>query len=328
MNKIKIGMLSFAHMHAFSYFEVLIEREDAEIVGIWDADPSRVKDICDTHQVTFFDRYEDLLETDCDVIIINSENVFHAEHTIAAAKAKKHVMCEKPLGTKVADMEAMIEACKENGVKLMTAFPNRYVPTVVEAKRLIDQGEIGELVAVKGTNKGAMPGGWFVDASLSGGGAMLDHSVHVMDIMNWVIGSPAVEVYAENGTLFYDELNIDDSGMVNVKFANGVIASLDTSWSRIEPYPYKRDLTIEWIGTKGTISIDYFQQINEIYSGEIGHAEWSYWGDNKDDLLVSDLLHVLKTGEDMPITGEDGLHSTRVAIAAYESARTGRVVKI
>ena len=83
----------------------------------------------------------------------------------------------------------MIDACKANGVLLQTAFPVRYNTTVVRAKQMIDEGKLGRILAMKGTNRGRNPGGWFVDPELSGGGAVIDHTVHVADIMRWITGA-------------------------------------------------------------------------------------------------------------------------------------------
>ena len=162
----------------------------------------------------------------------------HADITIAAAKAGKHVLCEKPLGVSVPEMEAMIAACKEHGVQLMTAFPCRYLASVVKAKEAIEQGEIGEIIAIKGTNRGSLPSGWFLQSELSGGGALLDHTVHVMDLMNWMTQSEVKEVDAYAARLFNENLAIDDAGMIHVKFANGVVGVLDTSWSRNAASPH------------------------------------------------------------------------------------------
>lgn len=328
MCKIKIGMLSFAHGHAKGYFQALIKRNDVEIVGISDDNRGRVSEIVEKHSIMYFKDYHDLLKTDADLIIINSENVRHAEHTIAAAEAGKHVMCEKPLGTKMGEMQEMIEACKKNNVQLMTAFANRYIPTIVETKKVIDEGQLGEIIAVKATNKGTMPTGWFLNNELSGGGAMLDHSVHVADILNWILSSPIEEVYAEKGTLYNLELATDDSGMICMRFKNGVIATLDTSWSRVKSYPNRRDFTMEFIGTKGTLLIDYFKQITEVYSQQLSQAEWSYWGDNKNELLINDLIDRLKSGDKVAITGEDGLASSEISLAAYASVQKQKVIKV
>ncbi|GGI44873.1 dehydrogenase [Paenibacillus marchantiophytorum] len=327
MHKVKVGLISFAHLHAVSYLQALLKRQDVEVVGIADEDRERVEPYIQTYSIPYYADYHDLLNSSVDAVIISSENSRHAEMTIQAAQHRKHVLCEKPLGISKDEMQRMITVCKENGVQLMTSFPNRYIPMVVQAKDVISRGEIGRIVAVKATNKGEMIGGWFNDRTRSGGGSVIDHTVHVMDLLNWIFGSPAVEVYAEASNIFHD-IEVEDTGMVHVKYANGVIAALDASWSRTRAFPYKRDLTMELIGTEGVISIDYFAQINEVYSETMGHAEWSYWGDDKDQMLIEDFITCLKEKRPVSITGEDGYNSTIIALAAYESIRLKRPVNL
>jgi predicted dehydrogenase len=325
--KTKVGMISFAHGHANSYLSGLLAIPDVEIIGIADPVASRVEGLTQRHNIPYFADYRDLLKTEVDAVVICSENVHHAEQTIAAANAAKHVLCEKPLGVSVDEMRRMVDAAKQNGVQLMTAFPCRYLPSVRQAKQAVERGDIGDIVAVKGTNRGSMPGKWFIDPALSGGGAVLDHTVHVMDLLNWFLGSKVTDVYAESGTLFHD-IPVDDAGMVHVGFANGVIAVIDTSWSRSKSFPFWGDVTMEIIGTNGVISVDAFAQKNEIYSDEKSKAQWSYWGDGMDDLMVADFIQAVREGSDVPISGEDGLKSAQVALAAYDSIRQGKKVSI
>ncbi len=89
-----------------------------------------------------------------------------------------------------------------------------------------------EIVAIKGTNGSTAPSGWFVDRKLSGGGALLDHIVHVMDLMRWITGSEPEEDYAYAANLFDETIDVDDAGMIHVKFENGAFGVVDTSWSR------------------------------------------------------------------------------------------------
>jgi predicted dehydrogenase len=320
-------MISFAHGHANSYLSGLLAIPDVEVIGIADPVASRVDGLTKRHNIPYFADYRELLKTDAAAVIICSENVHHAEHTIAAADAGKHVMCEKPLGVSVEEMQRMIDACKRNGVQLMTAFPCRYLPSVRQAKQAVERGDIGDIVAVKGTNRGSMPGKWFIDPDLSGGGAVLDHTVHVMDLLNWFLGSKVTEVYAESGTLFHD-IPVDDAGMVHVGFENGAFAVIDTSWSRSKSFPFWGDVTMEMIGTNGVITVDAFAQKNEIYSDEKAKAQWSYWGDGMDDLMVADFIQAVREGTNVPISGDDGMKSAQVAIAAYDSIRQGKKVAI
>jgi predicted dehydrogenase len=329
MKKLKIGMISFAHGHAFSYLNALLSLPEVEVVGIADEVKSRVEAAVAKNGLNYYEDYRDLLAVaDMDAVVICSENAFHAQLTIDSAKAKKHVICEKPLGISVAEMEQMIAACNENGVQLFTAFPCRYLAAVINAKAAVDRGEIGAILAIKGTNRGSMPGKWFVEPELSGGGALLDHTVHVMDLMNWFTGSKVTEVYAYAATLFHENLKVDDAGMIHVKFENGTVGVLDTSWSRPKAFPTWGDVTMEIVGTKGSISVDSFAQKNELFNEEIGKGQYLPWGDNMDHYMVKAFVEALIAGKPAPISGVDGLRSAEVALAGYESVKTGQPVKL
>src|SRR5690606_29971572 len=129
----KVGIISFAHIHAFSYARALQRLEDVELAG--SADPDRVRGEAAARPLCAprFSDIAGLLESDIDAVIVTSENVNHCEHVLAAAKAGKHVLCEKPLATTLKDAQEMIESCKKNGVGLMTAFPVRFNPSIARA---------------------------------------------------------------------------------------------------------------------------------------------------------------------------------------------------
>lgn len=321
MNRLKVGMISFAHGHAYSYYQALRALPEAEIRGIADGVYERVESLVTEHRVAYYEDYRQLLDTDIDAVVICSENVHHAEITQAAAKKGKHILCEKPLGINVDEMRAMIDVCDEHNVQLMTAFPCRYLASVVEAKKAVDRGDIGSILAIKGTNRGTFPGGWFAEPELSGGGALLDHTVHVMDVMNWFMKSEVREVYAHTATLFNPGIRVEDTGMIHMKFANGAFGVIDTSWSRKPPFPTWGDVTLEIIGTDGVISIDGFAQKNDRYSAQDGKGSWQYWGDNMDEYMIRDFVKALLHQEPVPINGEDGLRSAQVALAGYRSVK-------
>lgn len=328
MRKVKLGLISFAHPHAYSYLQDLMNMPDVEVVGIADENAEHVRSIVEQYSISYYDSHHSLLLEPLDAVIICSENVHHARLTLDAAAAGKHILCEKPLGTSLDEMRQMIQSCKDNGVQLMIAFPCRFIPAVMEAKALIDRGEIGDILAIKGTNRGRMPGGWFIDKELSAGGALLDHTVHVMDLMNWMLRSRVKEVYAESGILFHDDLNIDDAGMVHVIFENGVMAVLDPSWSRVKSFPFGVDITVEIIGTKGVLSIDGFAQKTEIYDDRKTKAQWDFYGESMNRFMLEGFVEAVRNGTTVPISGEDGLLSAVVALAAYESVRLGEPVRL
>lgn len=323
---VKVGILSFAHMHAYSYANSLNALPEVDFVGIADEDAERGQAMAKQFGTEFFPSYEALIQR-VDAVVITSENVKHRELTLMAAKAGKHVLCEKPIATSVEDGKAMIEACRENGVKLMIAFPCRYSPSAIRTKEQIDSGAIGSLLAIKGTNHGQMPGGWFVQKEKSGGGAVIDHTVHVTDLMRWIMKSEPTEVYAEisNGMNHQD---FDDVGMLTITFDNSVFSTLDTSWSRPKSYPIWGDVTMDILGTEGMVGTSLFSQNIAYYSDETMRASWLGWGGDFDCAMIRDFVCSITEDKPMPITGEDGLQALKVALAAYKSKETGAPVKI
>lgn len=328
MKRMKMAVAGLAHSHARSYLRELSAMADVEVVGLYDDDGTRRDDYARRFGVPAFETLQELLETEAAAVVVCSENALHARFVEAAAEAGKHVLCEKPLGISLGEMKRMIETCRRHGVQLMTAYPCRYLPSVAEAKAAVDRGDIGDVVAVKATNRGRRPGGWFVRKQLSGGGAVLDHTVHVLDLMRWMLRSEPVEVYAEVGALFDRTGEIDDAGIVHVRFANGTNAVLDPSWSRSSSFPAGGDVTLQLIGTKGVLELDALGQTNELCSEASGKTVRAYWGDPMDGPMLRAFIEAVHGGKPVPVTGEDGLRSAAVALAAYEAAERGMPVRI
>lgn len=324
---IKIGIISFAHIHATSYAGALKRIEGVELVGIMDEDEARGSQYAEQFETRWFSTLNEFFMQEIDAVIIASENVHHKEYVIAAALAGKHVLCEKPLAVSIQDAQEMIEVCKANQVLLQTAFPVRFNSSIIRAKEMIENGQLGEVIAVKGTNRGQCPGGWFVDINKSGGGAVLDHTVHVTDILRWIFKSEVKTVYAEVGEVFTNK-HIDDSGIITMQFENGVFASLDCSWSRNETYPIWGDVTLEIIGSKGTLTVDAFNQKLNVFTNKNGYNHL-FWGEDMDEYLIRDFINAIQSGKkEASITGEDGLRALEVALAAYESSRRKAVVSL
>ncbi|MBD1379508.1 Gfo/Idh/MocA family protein [Metabacillus arenae] len=322
----KIGIISFAHMHAHSYAQAVKDSKKATLVGIADENQARGKQAAHQYQTDYFSSYEELLNQDIDAVIVTSENNKHQEHVIASAKAKKHILCEKPLATTIEAARNIIEEAEENGVILQTAFPVRFHSAIISAKQKIDEGAIGRIAAILGTNRGRNPGDWFVDREKSGGGAVLDHTVHVVDIMRWYLQSEIVEVYAEIDQHF-SEYDIDDAGVLTYEFDNGVYATLDCSWSRNKNYPTWGDVTLDIIGTEGTINVDVFKQNIHVYSDANGLNDIN-WGDDMDKGLIDDFIDAVIQKRPPSITGDDGLKAVEVALAAYKSSTIKEPVRI
>ena len=125
---VRVGILSAAHVHAPAYAHALKTIPNAELVGVWDNDVHRGRAAAESWGIPFFENREALFGADLQAVVVTSENVNHRPNTLAAAAAGLHVMCEKPLATSIEDAEAMIAACRNARVQLMTAFPCRFSP--------------------------------------------------------------------------------------------------------------------------------------------------------------------------------------------------------
>lgn len=326
---IRLGFFSFAHMHAVSYARSALAMPGVEIVGIYDDNPARGEEWAEKLQTRFFAAADDLLAEGLDGAVICAENLNHRPLVEACAGRVGAILCEKPIATTIADAQAMIDTCEKSGTKLQIAFPVRFSQPIRHLKNQLDAGTLGEIYSAKCTNHGSMPGGWFTDQRLAGGGAVIDHTVHVIDVLRWLWGAEVTEVYAEIGeSLLHPGLGIDDAGLLSFRMSNGVYGTLDTSWSRPKSYPTWGDVKIEVLGEKGLVRVDAFNQHVAVSSDKTGKTHWNGWGSNIDAGLMADFVGMIREDRQPSITGYDGLKALEVALAAYESARTGSPISL
>jgi len=334
---VRIAFLSFAHMHAYGYAGQLrtLPPGEIEIVGLWDRNAAHAKKMAKALGVKAFASREKLLAEKPDGAIVCSENTRHEEDTLAAAKAGAGVLCEKPLATTVASAQRMIDGCKRAGVPLMTAFPCRYLGPIVRLKQMLDGGDFGEVLGVVSTNHGRQPGGWFVDPKHSGGGAVMDHTVHVADVLRWLLKQEYTRVYcAASDNRFIltrkalGKKKIDDAGLLSLEMTGGTVVTLDCSWSRPAEYSTWGDVTLEIIGSKAVGRIDVFRQRLLLASKKSGKLAERWWGDESEGGLPGAFVKCLRDKTPPPVSGLDGLKATEVVEAAYRSVKTGQPVKL
>lgn len=325
---LKIGMLSFAHVHAPAYARLLNAMPDVEFAGIADGDRSRGEAAARAYGCDFYADHDALLRAPgLAGVIVCAPNVQHRELVVAAAGAGRHVLCEKPLATTREDGEAMVAACAAADVQLMTAFPMRFSPPVLALRDMVRDGAIGDIVAARTTNHGVLPPGWFTDPLLAGGGAVMDHTVHVADLLRWILDREFTSVYAEIDTLLHPGLPVDDAAILLLEMEGGLFASLDPSWSRPASFPTWGDVTLDLIGTRGVLSLDAFAQKLHLYGAPSG-PRWESYAGSGDAGMLQAFVDAVRHGRPVPVTGVDGLRATEVALAAYASARHGEVVQL
>lgn len=325
---VKIGIMSFAHMHAVNYAAALKCVPGAEFVGVADTVQDRANQMAEKFGVTAFPSLEAMLGSGVDAIIVTSENANHRRHVVTAAQNEKHVLCEKPLAGKKEDADAIVEVCKRSGVKLQTCFPCRFHPAYRKLKDTVRSGALGKVVSMKATNQGRCPGvGWFLDKKLAGGGAVTDHTVHVLDLMRDITGAEPVRVYAEISNGMFGK-SLDDTGLLTIDFSNGVYATIDCSWSRPKSYPIWGNVKMDVIGINGLAKMDMFRQVIDEFSDETVRHEAVYYGDNPDAAMIASFVRAIQEDTEVVASGVDGAIAVHVVAAAYESSRTGKAVEI
>ena len=342
----KIGIMSFAHLHAEAYINNLRAIPGVEMIGIADEDLERGQKYAEQFNAYLYPSYEALL-IHADAVLVCSENTRHRPLVEMAAEAGVHVLCEKPLATTAEDARAMIEACNQAGVLLMTAFPMRFSSPLQQIKNQIDAGALGKIYCVSSVNQGRIPvdyRSWFVMPELSGGGALIDHIVHLADVMRWYFDCEVKSVYAQANNLMYpnevvndsrgieivyaDEVNVETAGLVMLTFENGVFVTIDCSWSRPLNYPTWGGLSFEMITENGLVTADAFSQNLHVYSEKPMAHNLTYWGADANQAMIEEFVNAIRENRQPAVTAHDGKLGLDITLAAYESVKTGQPVAL
>lgn len=331
----RIGIHSLAHTHGYSYLRVLAERPGVE-VGLVDTPPlegsPRGPEAAAAYGARYFDDLDQLLSWHPDGVIVCTETSRHREATEKIAGAGIHVLCEKPLATSLTDADAMIEACAAAGVHLMTAYPVRFSRPFAALQATLESGQLGELVSYAGANNGKLPSerAWFSEPAESGGGAIMDHTVHIADLLTVLLpDTEATSVLAAANTMINsDRARAETGGLVSIEYANGVIGTIDCSWSRPDSDLVWGGLTLQVLGTGGLADMDAFdsQQISG-FSGEQGRPLRRDYGEDANAAMLAAFLDGIRTGVAPQPDGRSGRRSMAIALAAYESLATGSPVR-
>lgn len=336
---LRVGVLSFAHTHAISYLGALAAMPDVEVRG---TDPDgtstgtelgdlRGAELARALGAGYADSVDELLAWGPDAVIVTSENARHREFVELAAAAGAHVLCEKPLATSWQDGLAIREAVDRAGVLLMMAFPVRFASAFDRLRATQDSGALGTVFSVRGANNGMLPlaRDWFTDVRLSGGGALVDHVVHVADLIDGLTGAAPVSVTAvTNRVLHADRANAETAGLVTITYDDGTIAAIDCSWSRPDTSPVWGGLTLDVAGTGGTVSVDFFGAAARGLDAVGGRPIELRYGPDHDLPMLRTFLAAVESGEQPQPDVGVGLRTLSIVLAAQESVRTGRTVPV
>lgn len=338
--KVKVGLIGagfVADIHAYSFMRFV---PNAEVVAV--AAPEGVETFAKERGIPHaFEDYHDLLAMkEIDMVTIGIPNYLHCQVTVDAAKAGKHVVCEKPLCRTLEEADLMIETCKKQGMLLMYAEELCFAPKYVRAKQLIADGALGEPFLVKQAEEHDGPHmPWFWDVNLSGGGVLLDMGCHSVEFGRWVLGKPQVKsVTAYCGTFVHQaRTKGEDHSIMVIEYEGDKINIAENSWAKGGGV----DDRCEIYGSKGNTRADLLKgsSLWTFSSEGYGYAvekagttkgwtftmfeeAWNYG-------FPQEMQHFVNcvSGKETPIeTGEDGREVLKILYAAYQSAGEGRKI--
>lgn len=322
---IRVALLGVAHVHAGGYAAWLGTQTDVDVVGFAENDPELAREFAQNTGLRHLPLAA-LLAAAPQGVIVCSETAHHRAHVEAAAQAGAHILCEKPIATTLDDAHAMLAACTRAGMVFHTAFPVRYSSAVQELRAALHAGQLGTVLSYSGVNHSVAPDherGWFSDSRLAGGGAGMDHIIHLADLLHH-LGERVDAVYAQLRPvpewLISGRDSTDAAGLVTLTLASGAVATIDCSWSRPHTYPRWGHLTVDVTGTAGLRSLDAFAEYVTVTS--IHGRHWAGYGSDLNAAMLRDFLRVC-SGHTVSVLadGQDGLRALKVVLAAYQAAR-------
>jgi UDP-N-acetyl-2-amino-2-deoxyglucuronate dehydrogenase len=280
-----------------------------------------------------------LQSSEADCVILATPSGLHPQQAIEAARARRHVMTEKPMATRWADGLAMVRACDEAGVRLFVVKQNRRNRTLQLLRQALNAGRFGRIYMVTVNVFWARPQSYYDSAAWRGtwefdGGAFMNQASHYVDLLDWLIG-PVESVMAYTGTLARD-IEVEDTGAAVLKWRNGALGSVNVT---MLTYPKNFEGSITILGEKGTVRIGGVA-VNKIEHWEFAtphemdaqldeasYQTTSVYGFGH-PLYYDNVIRTLR-GECEPETdGREGLRSLELLIAMYRSARDGRRVNL
>jgi predicted dehydrogenase len=346
MKKIKVGIIgtgSISGVHITGYKAL----SNVELHAVCDINESRARACAERNGIKhIFTDYNEMLKLEeLDAVSVCTWNNVHAPASIAALKAGKHVLCEKPMAMNYQEAVEMEKAAKEAGKLLMIGFVRRFGNDARILKDFIDSGMLGEVYFSKASylRRFGAPGGWFGDSKRSGGGPLIDLGVHVIDLVRYLTGKPkAVSVYGATfnrlglrsnikGARGYvsadsdNNFDVEDLAVALIRFDNGSLLSLETSFS----LNIKNDSgNIELFGTKSGARLDpkleFYSEMND-YLVDIAPAHNTAL--SFDGLFENEMSHFIDCitkGKECISPAEDGVELMKIIDGIYRSAKNER----
>jgi predicted dehydrogenase len=344
----RVAVLGLGHWYsAYGVARALREYPAAELVAAAWHNKSQLQAFTETFGVKGYADYGDLLKREeVDIVFMAAPVSELRDLTVLAAAAGKHMVLGKPMAMTVAEADDMVNAVEAAGV---ACLPFQGILRLADAdlKTRVDRGDIGELILMHQTCRWSIAEdwynsgrpGWFVDPRHVPGGAFIDEGIYGIDFLSWLAGSDIVEVEARMANLVHKDIDVEDWGMATFTFANGIIATLEGAWTinaprRTAPSPKGNSVVrLEIVGSRGEIIDQMFREPGRAVLAA-GANDWVFERHSRPDygppvpFPLNHLIDSLEKGVPPPATIQDARKAFVVAMAAYESARQKRPVRI
>jgi scyllo-inositol 2-dehydrogenase (NAD+) len=298
----------------------------ARIAGVVDPDGDAAGTLAGRHGAPAHSALEDAL-ADCDAVVVSTPTFTHRDLVVAAARAGKHVLCEKPMALDEDEGEAMIAAARDAGVVLQIGFMRRFQPEFAEARRRIAAGDVGEPMVIKSLTRGpGLPPPWAWELERSNG-MLAEVNSHDFDAVRWLAGSDIVRVYAETANHKGAARGVGaegfyDNAVVTLRFASDAIGTIDGTC----PADYGYDARMEVVGSEGLLVIGDVrgQALLEIRERDVGavmptHRTWPERFETGYREQMRAFVEAAASGGPAAVRGEDGLAAVRAVRAANRS---------
>ncbi len=321
---VRLGIIGAGQV-GLKHAEALKKVTEARLVAVADIDEYRGKSLADEFGTAYYVDYHEMLNADLDAVINCLPHSLHHESALAAASQGLHILLEKPMCLTVSEADDIITACREHRVKLMMGFVHRFRDEMLEAKQLIDEGNLGRIALV--ADNFCMQGGkhvprWVWDRGVAGGGVLMYGGIHSLDRLRWFVGSEVSEVYAKTRT-YSQDVDVEDGLVACLEFENGVIGTL---FENSPGYLIPNKWDTEVYGSGGMVRIKVGDRLE--FSNDESNFVRVYRRENRFERQVKEFIAAIVEDREPWITGLDGKQSLAIALAIYQSAEQGVPVKL
>ncbi|HLZ08018.1 MAG TPA: Gfo/Idh/MocA family oxidoreductase [Chloroflexota bacterium] len=344
----RVGVLGLGHWYsAYGLARALAEHPRASLVAVASPDAEKRHAFASTFHLDEHETPDDLLvRTDVDIVHICPPVRDIPEYTIKAAAAGKHMVVGKPLAMTLEEADAMVDAIRRSGVTCMP-FQGTYRVGWAGVKRRLTDSAIGDVVVMHATSRWSIAEdwfhsgkpGWFADPTQVPGGAFIDEGVYAIDQLCWLAESSVVEVSARVANLVHDDIGVEDWGFANLTFSNGIVATIEASWTinsprKSGPSPKQNGVVrVEIVGTRGEMIQDSLHGTgwSILGSGAAGWVAERVAGEFNAPPSAGPMGHLidcLDGGTAAVASIEDARAALAVGFAAYESARMGKPIRL